>query len=197
MGHPWHQHSKDDGHLSDLSHLSHPSSGIIGVNLMVALDHGVMSVSSSSNPDPLSKTHYWICRQAILNAFVVELKQSDGTDMFYFTPFTSREAWIQSKGGAPLWHDDVILAPSTEQSGEANNGFLLLSHGAYIKLPTPCIRPHPTSSHLCTESLFGNPAIPSLGASTSSSGAGSSSFPPPQVAVVIQQMAVMQQQHAA
>ena len=71
----------------------HPTltSDVIGANLRAVIDHGVMSVSSSSNP--LSKTHYWICTQAVLDAFVVELKQSNGADRFYFTPFTSREAW--------------------------------------------------------------------------------------------------------
>ena len=80
----------------------HPTltSDVIGADLRAVLDHGVMSVSSSSNR--LSETHYWICTRAVLNAFVEELEQSDGADTFYFTTFTSREAWTQSKGDAPL-----------------------------------------------------------------------------------------------
>ena len=63
------------------------------------------------------------------------LEQSDGADTFYFTPFTSGDAWTQSKGDAYLYHDDVILAPSIEQSGEATSEFLLSPYGAPIKIP--------------------------------------------------------------
>ena len=113
----------------------HPilTSDVIGADLRAAIDHGVMSVSSSSNP--LSETHYWICTLAIIDAFVVELEQFDGADMFYFTPFTSMDPWTQSSRGAPLYRDDVSIAPSTEHIGKATSGFLLLP--LPVQLSTP------------------------------------------------------------
>ena len=88
----------------------------------------------------------------------MELDQSDGADIFYFTSFTSRDVWTQLRGGVPLYHEDDILALSMGQIGEVANGFLLslapVSLGAPIKLPTSFKWPPPTSSCLYTNTLI-------------------------------------------
>ena len=152
-----------------------------------------MLVSPSCGP--FSDTYYWGYTQVVLDDFVVELKQSSGADIFYFTPFTSRDVWTQLRRDTPLYHEGVILTPSIEQPGDAANGFLLSPVPVLLgapKLPALIKRPSPTSSPLHITTMFGPPALVSsgvladgphldIGTAGLPSKAGAPRPPPPQI----------------
>ena len=113
------------------------------------VDHGIMSVSSSS--DPSQDVHYWVTNLLVLKAFHADCLAADN-DTFYSTPFSSKNLWDHGRPQYPIFTEEVTILKSnplesTTSKRTSSQLATIYKHTTHMWLH-PAPRSHIISFHL-------------------------------------------------